>query len=124
MYKTDTILTDREAQVVRGYVEGLNGKEIANRCCMAYRTVVNHTQNAFDKLGTPRSIHALVSKWYQVNFPEIAKQIGTACLLLLFSIGTWAQDDDYFRPTRGRMRHRVEYRARSRRTRTDETFEF
>lgn len=124
MYNTDTILTERESQVVLGYVRGCNGKEIADKCCMAYRTVVNHTQNAFDKADCQRSVHALVSWWYRTNFPEIARQISTACLLVLFSISVYSAEGEYLRSLRSRTRVNTECRARFRRARTDESFEF
>lgn len=110
MYKTDAILTEREAEVVLGYVREMNGKEIADKCCLAYRTVVCHTQNAFDKAGCARSIHALVSWWYQVNFPELVKKIGAAAcvLLMLFSISTH-EDRQRVRRAIRRTRYEQEY---------------
>lgn len=107
MLNTDTILTERESQVLLGYVNGENGKEIADKCCMAYRTVVNHTQNAFDKAGCPRSVHALVSWWFRINFPEVAKRIGAATIAIIILISP-IDDKQWYRRTQRRNRHEQE----------------
>lgn len=108
MYNTDAILTDRESQVVLGYVNGKNGKEIADKCCMAYRTVVNHTQNAFDKAGCQRSVHALVSWWYRTNFPELLQKAGVMAVIIGIMLST--QVNNPTRRTRQAIRRqRVEF---------------
>lgn len=98
--KTDTILTPREAQVVRLYAEGYIGKEIANILKTSYYTVVNHTQNVYEKLGIRRSTNALVSWWFCMNFnislntAEVTRRIGAVLLLTIFLSHLYAQSND------------------------------
>lgn len=44
-------LTPRERDIVRGVVEGLSNREIAQRCGVSDRTVRNRLTIIFDKLG-------------------------------------------------------------------------
>lgn len=113
--KTDAILSKAESRVARAYVDGLTGKEIADRLCISYNTVVRHTQNIYGKIGR-RSINALVSWWFCFNFnidlADIGRRIGAACLMMLFCTYTFS-GGDYERamrraPRRGR-RNEVEY---------------
>ena len=47
----DTELTKAEKRIAAGYVDGLIGKEIADRCGISYNTVVSHTQHIYEKAG-------------------------------------------------------------------------
>lgn len=112
--KTDAILSKAESRIVRGYVEGLIGKEIADTLCISYNTVVRHTQNIYEKIGC-RSINAMVSWWFCTNFDidlkEIGRRIGAACLLGLFCAYTFGGGDferAARRVRRGR-RNEIEY---------------
>jgi DNA-binding CsgD family transcriptional regulator len=111
--KTDSILSKAEARVSRGYVEGLSGKEIADRLCISYNTVIRHTQNIYEKIGR-HSIHGLVAWWFCANFDieleEIIRRIGAACLLGLFCAYTFG-GGEFERTARRarRSRREVEY---------------
>lgn len=85
--KTRSILSEKEEQVARLYVLGYIGKEIAEKLNIAYRTVVVHTQNIYEKTGISRSTNALVSWWYQENFEIDIKKI-IAIVFLCLSIPT------------------------------------
>lgn len=87
MMKTDEVLTKCQTKIMHGYLNGMIGKEIADWLNISYRTVVVHTQNMYEKLGIPRSTHALVSWWYQTNFDIDIKKI-ISVILILFCIPT------------------------------------
>lgn len=108
--KTDALLTKRESQVVRLYAEGYIGKEIADILQTSYYTVVNHTQNVYEKLGIRRSTNALVAWWFCINFDislsgETARKTIATLLLGLFMATMTSFDDTYIRRVR---RGRVE----------------
>lgn len=110
--KTDAILSKAEARVARGYVDGLIGKEIADRLCISYNTVIRHTQNIYEKIGR-RSVNALVAWWFCENFDidlkEAARRIGAACLLMLFCAYTFSGGDYERTVRRVRRGRRNEY---------------
>ena len=88
--KSDAILTTAETRIAMGYVEGLIGKEIAQRAGISYHTVVRHTQNIYEKTGIRRSTNALVAWFLSLNCG-----IGAACLLVLFCFHlAMGADDD------------------------------
>lgn len=93
---TDTILTVAETRVAAGYVDGLIGKEIADKCGVSYNTVVRHTQNIYDKTGIRHSTNALVAwflaKNYNLNLGEIQRCVGAFALLCLVSVQIAATD--------------------------------
>lgn len=51
-------LTDRERQVLRSIVEGLNNAEIAGRLVLSVHTVRNHVQSILTKLGAHSKLEA------------------------------------------------------------------
>jgi DNA-binding NarL/FixJ family response regulator len=57
-------LTSRQAQVLRGVVDGLSNKEIATRLQCAENTVELHVSNLFKRLGV-NSRTQLVSRFWQ-----------------------------------------------------------
>lgn len=121
--RTDEILTPAETRIASGYVTGLIGKEIADRCDIAYSTVVKHTQNIYDKTGIKRSTNALVAWFLGTNagldLREFERRLGAFLLLCLlsFQMACEPAGDNYVRrsPTR-----RVECRAKRGRRRDDE----
>ena len=111
--KTDEVLTPAETRVAIAYTLGDIGKEVGSRLGIAYNTVVRHTQNIYDKAGIRRSTNALVawflSENYSINLGDLARRIGAAVLLALFSL-TFAVEDDQpmVRRVRSRARRRTE----------------
>lgn len=93
---TDAILTPAETRIAAGYVDGLIGKEIADKCGVSYNTVVRHTQNIYDKTGIRRSTNALVAwfltKNYDLDLGEIRRRVGAFALLCLVSVQIAATD--------------------------------
>lgn len=53
-------LTSREVQVMQGIGEGLSTAEIGNALGISAKTVENHKQRIFDKLGVQSQAHAIV----------------------------------------------------------------
>jgi len=102
-------LTNREYQVARLYAEGYVGKEIADIICASYRTVVNHTQNIYEKAGIPRCTNAISTWWlcreFNIQFelaPAIRKVGATALVsLLMFSMNI---SNEYLRVRRIKCR--------------------
>lgn len=96
--KSDAILTTAETRIAMGYVEGLIGKEIAQRAGISYHTVVRHTQNIYEKTGIRRSTNALVAWFLSLNYgidlSELRRRIGAACLLVLFCFYVAMEADD------------------------------
>ena len=74
----ETNLTKAETRVAAGYVDGLIGKEIADRYGISYSTVVNHTQHIYDKAGIRHSTNALVawflSKTFNLDLAELRRK--------------------------------------------------
>lgn len=93
---TDAVLTPAETRIAAGYVDGLIGKEIADKCGVSYNTVVRHTQNIYDKTGIRRSTNALVAwfltKNYDLDLGEIRRRVGAFALLCLVSVQIAATD--------------------------------
>ncbi len=112
--KTDAILSKAEARVSRGYVDGLSGKEIADRLCVSYNTVIRHTQNIYAKIGR-HSIHGLVAWWFCTNFDidlkDVGRRLGAAFLLALFCAYTFSGGEFERSARRARRggRREVEY---------------
>ncbi len=48
---TESVLTAREAQVLRMLERGMSNREIADRLCIALHTVKNHVHSVLGKLG-------------------------------------------------------------------------
>lgn len=126
--KTDAVLTKAETKIASGYVCGLIGKEIADKCDISYNTVVRHTQNIYDKTGIPRSTNALVAWFLEKNFnldlSEIKRGFGAFILFLLvcFQIAVTDFDNQFVRRASTR---RVEVRKsgrRSKRGREEDTY--
>lgn len=122
---TDSVLSPAETRIASGYVSGLIGKEIADRCGVSYNTVVRHTQNIYDKAGIPRSTNALVSWFLSRNFnldlSEFRRRLGGFILFLLVSFQLAAGDVDNS-PVRAQRVRRVEARRTSgRRGRREDT---
>ena len=121
--RMDTELTKAEKIIAAGYVDGLIGKEIADRCGISYNTVVSHTQHIYEKAGIRHSTNALVAwflaKVYDLDLGELKRSIGAMALLLLvsFQIAATDFDNSFLRSARAR---RVEARRPSRKTRRDE----
>lgn len=111
---TDGVLTPAETRVAIAYTLGDIGKEVGSRLGIAYNTVVRHTQNIYEKTGIRRSTNALVawflSENYSINMSELARRIGAAVLLALFSL-TFAVEDD--QPMARRIRTRSRRRTES-----------
>lgn len=111
--KTDTILTKAETKVAIAYVLGDIGKEVGDRLGIAYRTVVRHTQNIYEKTGIRHSTNALVawflSENYDIDIKELGRRIGAGVLLLIFCIQTIIASDPIVRRTARRGRRRNEY---------------
>lgn len=111
--KTDSVLTRAETRVAIAYTLGDIGKEVGTRLGIAYNTVVRHTQNIYDKAGIRRSTNALVawflSENYSIELKELARRIGAAVLLALFSLTFTVEDDQpMVRRVRTRARRRTE----------------
>lgn len=111
--KTDSVLTPAETRIASGYVSGLIGKEIADRCGLSYNTVVRHTQNIYDKTGIQRSTNALVAWFLSRNFnldlSEFRRRLGGFILFLLVSFQLACGDVDNS-PVRAQRARRVEAR--------------
>ena len=110
---TDGVLTPAETRVAIAYTLGDIGKEVGSRLGIAYNTVVRHTQNIYDKAGIRRSTNALVawflSENYSIELKELARRIGAAVLLALFSLTFTVEDDQpMVRGVRTRSRRRTE----------------
>lgn len=110
---TDGVLTPAETRVAIAYTLGDIGKEVGSRLGIAYNTVVRHTQNIYDKAGIRRSTNALVawflSENYSIELKELARRIGAAVLLALFSLTFTVEDDQpMVRRVRTRSRRRTE----------------
>ena len=124
----NTGLTKAETKIAAGYVDGLIGKEIADRCGISYNTVVRHTQNIYEKAGIRHSTNALVAwflaKTFDLDLGELRRSIGAMALLLLVSFQIAASDfDNSFLRSSSRVR-RVEARKPSRRNkREDDTYQ-
>ena len=121
---TDDVLTSAETRIASGYVSGLIGKEIADRCGLSYNTVVRHTQNIYDKTGIPRSTNALVawflSRNYNLDLSEFRRRLGGFALFLLVAFQLVAGDVDN-NPVRAFRTRRVEVRKTGgRRSRKEE----
>ena len=124
----NTGLTKAETKIAAEYVDGLIGKEIADRCGISYNTVVRHTQNIYEKAGIRHSTNALVAwflaKTFDLDLGELRRSIGAMALLLLVSFQIAASDfDNSFLRSSSRVR-RVEARKPSRRNkREDDTYQ-
>lgn len=120
---TDSILTPAETKVASGYVSGLIGKEISEKCGISYNTVVRHTQNIYDKAGIPRCTNALVawflSENYHLDLSEFKRRLGAFVLLCILSVQMVATDFDSSFVRRAPSR-RVEARKGGRRGRRNE----
>ena len=110
---TDSVLTRAETKVAIAYTMGDIGKEVGTRLGIAYNTVVRHTQNIYDKTGIRRSTNALVAWFlsanYDIELKELARRIGAAVLLAIFTLTFNADDQQIARRTRSRRRQEIEY---------------
>lgn len=109
--KTDAILSKREREVMNLVVLGYSAREIADRMNVIYQCIANHLQSIYDKTGTKRTLQALVTWYFTVNFgislnvSEMTRRIGAAILLCLFSVEVFSTDFECRRlrsPRRGR----------------------
>lgn len=113
---TTESFTRREREVLLGYLEGLQGKEIAARLFRSYNTIIRHTASMFQKANV-HSIHELISKWYQEQFgiqiEELRRRCGAMVLLGLFLTFTISGGDDQIarRSSRRRREDRIEIQA-------------
>lgn len=119
---TDAVLSRAETRIVCGYVDGLIGKEIADACGIAYRTVVAHTQNIYEKADIRHSTNALVAWFLSVNcgidLSEFRRRVTAAFLFAIVTVQTVCPDFDHS-PVRRFPSRRVEVRG-ARRSRRDE----
>ncbi len=60
-------LTDREKQILRLIADGMKRKEIADALYISQRTLSNHLQHIFEKLGVSSSVEA-VTKAIQMGY--------------------------------------------------------
>lgn len=120
---TDGTLTGAETRVACGYVDGLIGKEIADACGVSYRTVVNHTQNIYEKAGIRHSTNALVAWFLSVNcgidLAEFRRRMTAAFLFAVVAVQTVCADFDNY-PVRRFPTRRVETRGARRSRREDD----
>lgn len=58
-----SLLSEREAQVLRLAAEGLTNKKIANNLCISEHTVKNHFTNIHQKIGTTSHAEAISWAW-------------------------------------------------------------
>lgn len=108
---TDALITAAETRVAIAYTLGDIGKEVAERLCIAYGTVVRHTQNIYTKIGIRHSTNALVAWFLSANYGielrELSRRLGAGVLLLLFTTYTFnAPDVEMVR--RARRTRRIE----------------
>lgn len=76
-------LTKSEWRIVRCVADDcLTVRETSDKLCVVYQCVANHLQTIYDKLGIKRNLQAL-TKWY---YTEGGRRVGTAVLLLIFSV--------------------------------------
>ena len=54
-----TVLTEREKEVIRLIAEGLSGREIADRLCISAKTVVTHRSNIMEKIGAHNTVELI-----------------------------------------------------------------
>ena len=54
-------LTDRERRILTLVAQGLRDQEIATMLCLSVRTVNNHLQNSYVKLGVSNRTAALIA---------------------------------------------------------------
>ena len=111
---TTTNFSPAENRVLLGYLEGLQGKEIAAKMCRSYNTVIRQTASMFQKANV-HSIHELVSLWYREQFgielAELKRRCGALVLLIIFSASTFiggADDDAVKRRVRRRRDDEIE----------------
>lgn len=113
--RTDSLFTRREREVVDYIVRGYSLRETADKLCVVYQCIANHTQSIYDKAGIfeHRTLNALTSWWFRTNFDinlcEVARRIGASGLLLLFCTYTFGGGDNDQIVRRVRRGRRSEY---------------
>lgn len=123
---TEPELTKAEKKIASGYVDGLIGKEIADRYGISYNTVVRHTQNIYEKTGIRHSTNALVAwflaKTYNLDLDELKRSLGAVALLFLvsFQIAATDFDNSFVRSSSARARRVEARRTSSRRNRRED----
>ena len=60
-YSNNTVLTQREVEIIPLLAEGLSNKEIAERLCIAPYTVKTHLKNIYKKLVVKNRIEAIMA---------------------------------------------------------------
>lgn len=79
------LLTTREVEVMGHVSSGLTNREIARTCFLAEKTVKNHLNNIFPKLGVTSRAEA-VSLWLGASKPTpTAREVGS-------DLGRWAHE--------------------------------
>jgi NarL family two-component system response regulator LiaR len=79
-------LTERERDVLKGMVEGLNNNEIAGKLVISLGTVKFHISNIFQKLGVDSRVEAKTG----LIFPSLALYKATASVVAFFlTLSIW-----------------------------------
>lgn len=112
------MLTKQENRVAGLVSVGYSDKEAADVLCVSTRTVVNHKQNIFTKLGISKSTE--LSAWYwcrkfdvKFDLSEIKKQAIAVFFLTVLLPSSIDFDHNLFRRSSKSGRHRTECRLRN-----------
>lgn len=121
---TSIHLSKRENQIAELLSWGADKKQIADRLFVSVKTVDNHCQHIFEKLGINKCTE-LSAWWFCTHFgisfdlsPMIRRTIAM-CLLCLFTYGELAEQNDIYRRGRSRTEELRETARRNRRTEED-----
>ena len=121
---TSIHLSKRENQVAELLSWGADKKQIADRLFVSVKTVDNHCQHIFEKLGINKCTE-LSAWWFCTHFgisfdlSPLKRRTIAMCLLCLFTYGELTEHIDFFRRGRGRSRTE-ELRETARRNRRKE----
>ena len=117
-------LSKRENQIAELLSWGSDKKQIADKLFVSVKTVDNHCQHIFEKLGIHKTTELSVW-WFCTHFgisfdlSPLMRRTIAMCLLCLFTYGELAEHIDFFRRGRGRSRTE-ELRETARRNRRTE----
>lgn len=110
-------LTKTELRVVEAVCVGYSDKEAASVLCVSPRTIVNHKQNVFHKLGINKVTELAAWYWcqkfnHQFDLAELKKQVISIFLLLSLLPTSLNFDHDVMRarrakPTKTRIETRI-----------------
>lgn len=111
---SDEYLSPAQTRVAVALCKGYDDKEVADKLCMSKHTVARHKQDIYERTGIRHTANALVAWFLAINFSiavdDIERRIGAAVLAILFSVFTFAGDDDIQAARRARRcRRRTEY---------------